>query len=54
MSWLNPFELMCYTIVAILLVDLFPHRDYDALFTFGAAALAGFFMELAAVAVTDI
>ena len=54
MSWINSFELMCYIIVAIMLVNLIRTRDYDALFTFGAAALVGFFMELAAVAVTDI
>ena len=54
MSWINAFELMCYIIVAIMLIDLIRKKDYDALFTFGAAALVGFFMELAAVAVTDI
>ena len=54
MSWINAFELMCYIIVAIMLIDLICKRDFDALFTFGAAALVGFFMELAAVAVTDI
>lgn len=54
MNWLNTFELMCYTIVAIMLIDLIRHKDYDNLFLFGAAALVGFFMELAAVAVTDI
>lgn len=54
MTWLNAFELMCYTIVTSMLIDLVRKKDYDALFTFGAAALVGFFMELAAVAVTDI
>lgn len=54
MTWMNGFELMCYVIVAVMLADLIRKRDYDALFTFGAAALVGFFMELAAVAVTDI
>ena len=54
MTWINAFELMCYVIVAIMLVDLIQKKDYDALFTFGAAALVGFFMELAAVSVTDI
>lgn len=53
-SWINGFELMCYIIVAIMLADLIRKKDYDALFIFGAAALVGFFMELAAVAVTDI
>ena len=54
MNWLNAFELMCYTIVALMLFDLIRKKDYDALFTFGAAALVGFTMELLAVSVTDI
>ena len=54
MTWLNAFELMCYAITALLIADLLHRRDFDGLFTFGAAALVGFFMELAAVAVTDI
>ena len=54
MSWINIFEVMCYIIVAIMLIDLIRKKDYNSLFTFGAAALVGYFMELAAVAVTDI
>jgi hypothetical protein len=54
MSWINAFELMCYAIVAIMLVDLIRKKDYDSLFTFGSAAIVGFVMELLAVAVTDI
>ena len=54
MSWLNGFELMCYLITALMLIDLIRKKDFDSLFTFGAAALVGYFMELAAVAVTDI
>lgn len=54
MNWINAFELMCYIIVAIMLIDCIHKKDYNALFTFGAAAIVGFFMELAAVAVTDI
>ena len=54
MNWINAFELMCYVIVAIMLIDCVLKKDYNALFTFGAAAIVGFFMELAAVAVTDI
>lgn len=54
MSWLNAFELMCYGIVAVMLVDLIRKRDFNSLFTFGSAALVGFVMELLAVAVTDI
>ncbi|MBQ7359553.1 MAG: hypothetical protein IJW63_05615 [Lachnospiraceae bacterium] len=54
MNWLNAFELMCYTIVAIMLVDLIRKKDYNSLFTFGSATIVGFVMELLAVAVTDI
>lgn len=54
MSWINGFELMCYLIVALMLFHLIRNRDYNALFTFGAAAIVGFTMELLAVAVTDI
>lgn len=54
MTWMNAFELMCYLIVAMLLVDLVRKKEYGSLFTFGAAALVGYFMELAAVSVTDI
>ena len=54
MNWINGFELMCYIIVVILIIDLLKKKDYDNLYTFGAAALVGYFMELAAVAVTDI
>ncbi len=54
MNWLNAFELMCYIIVSIELIDLVRKKDYNALFTFGAAALVGFTMELLAVNVTDI
>lgn len=39
MNWLNGFELMCYIIVAIMLVDLIRKKDYNHLFTFGTAAL---------------
>lgn len=54
MTWLHAFELMCYGICAVMLVDLIRHRDWNSLFTFGSAALVGFTMELLAVAVTDI
>lgn len=54
MSWIHTFELMCYCIVAIMLVDLVRKKDYNSLFTFASAALVGFVMELLAVAVTDI
>lgn len=54
MNWINGFELMCYIIVALMLLDLIRKKDFDSLFTFGAAALVGFVMELLAVSVTDI
>ena len=54
MTWIHGFELMCYGIVAIMLVDLIRKKDWNSLFTFGSAALVGFVMELLAVAVTDI
>ena len=54
MNWINAFELICYIIVAIMLVDLIRKRAISDLFTFGAAALVGFTMELLAVSVTDI
>lgn len=54
MSWITAFELLCYLIVALMLTDLIRRKDYNSLFTFGAAAIVGFTMELLAVAVTDI
>ena len=54
LNWLNGFELMCYIIVAIMLVDLFRKNDYNYIFAFGTAALVGFSMELMAVSATDI
>ena len=54
MSWIHAFELMCYGIVGIMLIDLIRKRDWDSMFTFGSAAIVGFVMELLAVAVTDI
>jgi len=54
MTWLHAFELICYLIVAMLLVHLVRMRSTRELFCFGAAALVGFVMELLAVSVTDI
>ena len=54
MNWLNAFELICYIIVVILLIDTIRKKDYNSIFTFCAAALVGFAMELLAVSVTDI
>ena len=54
MNWIISFEVMCYTITALLLLSLIRKKDYNSLFTFGAAAIVGFTMELLAVAVTDV
>ena len=54
MNWIVCFEVMCYVITALLLFSLIRKKDYNSLFTFGAAAIVGFTMELLAVAVTDI
>lgn len=54
MNWLNAFELMCYIIVTVMLADLIRKKDYNSIFIFGAAAIAGFAMELLAVNVSDI
>ena len=54
MNWIISFEVMCYTIAALLLLSLIRKKDYNSLFTFGAAAIVGFTMELLAVAVTDV
>lgn len=54
MTWIHAFELMCYGICAVMVINLIRKRDWDSLFTFSSAALVGFTMELLAVAVTDI
>jgi len=54
LSWIHFFELMCYAIVVLMLADCVRKKDWDALYTFGTAALVGFIMELMAVAATDI
>ena len=54
MNWIISFEVMCYVIVAILLFSLIRKKDYNSLFTFGAATIVGFTMELLAVAVTNV
>ena len=47
MNWINAFELMCYIIVAIMLLDCVHKKDYNALFTFGAAAIVGIVVVVA-------
>ena len=54
MNWINAFEIMCYLITAMFLMDVFQKRRKDEFLLFLAACLAGFALELLAVRVTDI
>lgn len=54
MNWTNSFELICYFIVSILLVDIIKNKSYRELGLLISGALAGFTLELLAVRLTDI
>ena len=54
MNWINPFEILCYVITAILLWDIIRKKSWKELRLFLSAALAGFILELLAVRVTGI
>ena len=54
MNWINAFELLCYAITLIFLVDIIRKKSRDEFWLFVAAAIAGFALELLAVRVTDI
>lgn len=54
MNWINAFEIMCYLIVSILLVDIFKKENYRELGLLISGAIAGFSLELLAVRFTDI
>ena len=54
MNWINAFELLCYSIVSILLADILIRKRWAELRLFCSAAIAGFFLELLAVRVTGI
>lgn len=54
MSWINSFELICYSIVFILLLDILKNKNYRELGLFISGTLAGFVLELLAVRFTDI
>ena len=54
MNWINGFELLCYGITLLFLVDVIRRRKREELLLFLSAALAGFALELLAVRVTDI
>ena len=54
MNWINSFEIICYFIVVILLIDILKNKKYRELGLFISGALAGFSLELLAVRLTDI
>ncbi|MCW6700816.1 carotenoid biosynthesis protein [Anaerococcus sp. NML200537] len=54
MNWINSFELICYFIVLILLLDIIKNKSYRELGLLISGALAGFSLELLAVRLTDI
>lgn len=54
MNWINAFEIICYIIVAIFLVDVIKKKSWKEFYLFVSAAIAGFALELLAVALTDI
>ena len=54
MNWINGFELLCYGITLLFLVDVIRWKNREELLLFLSAALAGFALELLAVRVTDI
>lgn len=54
MNWINGFELLCYGITLLFLVDVIRRKRREELLLFLSAALAGFALELLAVRVTDI
>lgn len=54
MNWINAFEIICYIIVAIFLLDVIKKKAWNELYMFISAAIAGFSLELLAVRLTDI
>lgn len=54
MNWINAFEIICYIIVGIFLLDVIKKKNWNELYMFFSAAIAGFSLELLAVRITDI
>lgn len=54
MNWINAFELLCYAITLVFLIDIIRKKSRDEFWLFVSAAIAGFALELLAVRVTDI
>ena len=54
MNWINGFELLCYAITILFLIDIIRKKSRNEFWLFVSAAVAGFALELLAVRVTDI
>ncbi len=54
MNWINAFEIICYIIVGIFLFDVIKKKNWNELYMFISAAIAGFLLELLAVRLTEI
>lgn len=54
MNWINSFEIICYFIVTILVIDILKNKNYIELGLLISGAIAGFSLELLAVRLTDI
>lgn len=54
MNWINSFEIICYFIVTILVIDILKNKNYRELGLLVSGAIAGFSLELLAVRLTDI
>ena len=44
MNWINAFELICYVITFFLLADIVKRKNWQELYLFFSAALAGFML----------
>ncbi|MBQ4425883.1 MAG: hypothetical protein II882_09150 [Lachnospiraceae bacterium] len=54
MNWINGFEILCYAITLLFLIDIIRKKSWNEFWLFVSAAVAGFALELLAVRVTDI
>ena len=54
MNWINAFELLCYAITIVFIIDIIRKKNLGEFWLFVSAAIAGFALELLAVRVTDI
>lgn len=53
-NWINSFEIICYLITTVLVIDILRKKNFDELSLFLSAALAGYILELLAVRLTGI